>query len=84
MGARAWPSGCLCPSPDCLGCGTRFAQTVLAPNRGRDRGAATPAGALKWRHEIGAGREKANKDKDAGSSITHVEDDRRRARMTGT
>ena len=25
------PRGCLCPSPDCLGCGTRFAQTVLAP-----------------------------------------------------
>ena len=31
MGARAWPSGCLRPSPDCEGCGTRFAQTVLAP-----------------------------------------------------
>ena len=31
MGARAWPFGCLCPSPDFLGCGTRFAQTVLAP-----------------------------------------------------
>ena len=31
MGARAWPSGCLCPSPEFLGCGTRFAQTVLAP-----------------------------------------------------
>ena len=30
IGARAWPFGCLCPSPDCLGCGTRFAQTVLA------------------------------------------------------
>ena len=25
------PGGCLCHSPDCLGCGTRFAQTVLAP-----------------------------------------------------
>ena len=32
IGAQAWPFGCLCPSPDCLGCGTRFAQTVLAPN----------------------------------------------------
>ncbi len=31
IGARASPSGCLCPSPGCLGCGTRFAQTVLAP-----------------------------------------------------
>ena len=31
MGARAWPFGCLCPGPDGLGCGTRFAQTVLAP-----------------------------------------------------
>ena len=30
MGARAWPFGGLCPSPDCLGCGTRCAQTVLA------------------------------------------------------
>ncbi len=31
MGARARPFGCLCPNPDYLGCGTRFAQTVLAP-----------------------------------------------------
>ncbi len=31
MGARAWPSGGLCPGPEGLGCGTRFAQTVLAP-----------------------------------------------------
>ena len=31
MGARAWPFGGLCPGPVCLGCGTRFAQTVLAP-----------------------------------------------------
>ena len=30
MGARAWPFGCLCHGPDFLGCGTRFAQTVLA------------------------------------------------------
>ena len=33
MGAQAWPFGCLCPSPDFLGCGTRFAQTVLAPKQ---------------------------------------------------
>ena len=52
MGARAWPFGSLRPSPVCLGCGTRFAQTVLAPKSVRDRGAATPAGALKWRHEM--------------------------------
>ena len=45
MGARAWPFGSLRPSPVCLGCGTRFAQTVLAPKSVRDRGAATPAGA---------------------------------------
>ena len=32
IGAQAWPFGCLCPGPDCEGCGTRFAQTVLAPN----------------------------------------------------
>ena len=38
MGARAWPSGGLCPSPDCLGCGTRFAQTVLAPTEGSGLG----------------------------------------------
>ena len=31
IGARAGPSGCLRPGPDCEGCGTRFAQTVLAP-----------------------------------------------------
>ena len=49
MGARAWPFGCLCPGPDCLGCGTRFAQTVLAPtNRARDWGAATPGGAREF------------------------------------
>ena len=30
MGAQAGPFGCLCPGPDGLGCGTRFAQTVLA------------------------------------------------------
>ena len=31
IGARAWPSGCLGRSPSGQGCGTRFAQTVLAP-----------------------------------------------------
>ena len=50
MGARAWPFGGLCPGPVCLGCGTRFAQTVLPLHRIRDRGAATPGGALGWRH----------------------------------
>ena len=30
-GARAWPFGGLCPGPDGEGCGTRCAQTVLAP-----------------------------------------------------
>ena len=30
IGARAWPSRCLCHSPSGQGCGTRFAQTVLA------------------------------------------------------
>ena len=34
MGARAWPSGYLCPRPTCVGGGTRFAQTVLAPKQG--------------------------------------------------
>ncbi len=38
--------GCLCPGPWCVGCGTRCAQTVLAPIwKGRDRGAAPPGGA---------------------------------------
>ncbi len=54
MGARAWPSGCLCPSPDCLGCGTRFAQTVLAPQTEFGTGAqprpqAPGNGAMRWR-----------------------------------
>ena len=66
MGARAWPSGCLCPGPVCLGCGTRFAQTVLAPpTRSRDRGAASPAGAL-----LGQAREPVpTKDKDTRSLL---------------
>ena len=38
MGARAWPFGALRPSPDCLGCGTRFAQTVLATQLGSGPG----------------------------------------------
>ena len=38
MGARAWPFGGLCPGPVCLGCGTRFAQTVLAPTQGSGLG----------------------------------------------
>ena len=47
MGAQAWPFGGLCPGPAGLGCGTRFAQTVLASTHQlRDRGAASPAGAL--------------------------------------
>ncbi len=38
--------GFLCPGPWCVGCGTRCAQTVLAPIwNGRDRGTAPPAGA---------------------------------------
>ncbi len=47
-GARAGPPqrGCLCPGPWCVGCGTRYAQTVLATKwHGRDRGTAPPAGA---------------------------------------
>ena len=31
MGARAWPFGAFAPVPKGLGCGTRCAQTVLAP-----------------------------------------------------
>ena len=38
MGARARPFGCLCPDPVCLGCGTRFAQTVLASQLGSGPG----------------------------------------------
>ena len=38
MGARARPFGCLCPGPVCLGCGTRFAQTVLASQLGSGPG----------------------------------------------
>ncbi len=44
MGARAWPFGCLCPGPDGLGCGTRFALTVLASIS--DSG---PGRCLAWR-----------------------------------
>ena len=51
MGAQAWPFGCLCLGPDCLGCGTRFAQTVLAPisasGLGRSRRLEAP---WIWRH----------------------------------
>ena len=54
MGARAWPLGGLCPGPEGEGCGTRFAQTVLAPKQESGPGAATPAGALRWRHGNGA------------------------------
>ena len=54
MGAQAWPFGCLCPGPEGLGCGTRFAQTVLAPTLnsgpGRSHAWRRPGfGAMGWR-----------------------------------
>ena len=48
MGARAWPFGGLCPGPVCLGCGTRFAQTVLAPTLGSGPGRSH----ARWRPEV--------------------------------
>ena len=83
MGARARPFGCLCPGPVCLGCGTRFAQTVLASQLGSGPGRSLARRRLEVAPWNGAGRN-ANY-KDTGSSITNVEDDRRKeARMTGT
>ena len=54
MGAQAWPFGGLCPGPEGLGCGTRFAQTVLAPYIEFGTGAqprleAPGGGAMGWR-----------------------------------
>ncbi len=48
MGARAWPSGGLCPSPEGLGCGTRFAQTVLASTSDSGPGRSL----ARRRHEV--------------------------------
>ena len=60
MGARAWPFGCLCPSPDCdEGLGLRNSLRsdsprlwILPSTDFGTCGAATPAGAGKWRDEI--------------------------------
>ena len=54
MGAQAWPFGGLCPGPAGLGCGTRFAQTVLASilssGPGRSHARRRPGyGAMGWR-----------------------------------
>ena len=57
MGARAWPFGGLCPGPDCEGCGTRFAQTVLAPQLDLGTGAQPRPQALPLTLPSPAGRE---------------------------
>ena len=99
------PSGAFAPVPKVWAAELASLRQSSPPHRVRDRGAATPAGALGWRHGMagttapssvaapshGAVRwlhqqrvrrqkkEKAKTTtnyKDAGSSITNVEDDR--------
>ena len=54
MGAQAWPFGGLCPGPEGWGCGTRCAQTVLAPisNSGLGRSLAWRRHGLTDRHGL--------------------------------
>ena len=53
IGARAWPFWCLCPSPERLGLRNSLrSDSPRPPNRFRDRGAAPPAGAMRWRQKL--------------------------------
>ena len=48
---HSWPFGCLCPGPERFGLRNSLrSNSPRPPTRFRDRGAATPAGALRWRH----------------------------------
>ena len=51
--ARARPSGCLCPSPRLLGLRNSLRSDSPRPHIGFGTGgAATPAGAMRWRHTL--------------------------------
>ena len=51
MGARAWPQGgAFAPVPTVRAAELASLRQSSPPNRGRDWGAASPAGALGWRH----------------------------------
>ena len=53
MGARAWPQGgAFAPVPTVRAAELASLRQSSPPNRFRDWGAATPAGAGKWRHEM--------------------------------
>ena len=53
MGARAWPFGCLCLSPERFGLRNSLRSNSPRPQlEFRDWGAAAPAGALRWRHSL--------------------------------
>ena len=79
MGARARPFGCLCPGPVCLGCGTRFAQTVLASQLGSGPGRSLARRRLEVAPWNGAGITTKEND-----GIPCVARNDRGARMTGT
>ena len=51
MGARAWPQGgAFAPVPFAWAAELASLRQSSPPHRVRDWGAATPAGAMRWRH----------------------------------
>ena len=64
------PSGAFAPVPKVRAAELASLKQSSPPNRVRDRGAATPAGARRWRHGMARGIHAKN----PGSSITNVED----------
>ena len=50
MGARAWPLGAFAPVPFAWAAELAALRQSSPLHRIRDRGAATPGGALGWRH----------------------------------
>ena len=68
MGARAWPQGgAFAPVPKVRAAELASLRQSSPSNQVRDWGAATPAGAMRWRHGMARGTNA--KYKDTGSRI---------------
>ncbi len=61
MGARAGPFGCLAPVPFAWAAELASLRQSSPLHRIRDRGTATPGGALGWRHGMRATHAKAKR-----------------------
>ena len=69
MGARAWPFGCLCPSPERLGLRNSLRSNSPRPQQSSGLGRSLARRRLRWRHgmaRVGMPLNKGGEYKDTG------------------